>query len=164
MDRNLRDELRGLIRSLRTVQSIQLDKQLFRTVQLHSNNAFYRFLLKLCELIHDEVLSSEDHGPYLFRDFLRDSRQMAALFEAFVYNFYRRECPLAEVKSERIYWDASSEDDPELTFLPSMETDISLRTAYRTLIVDTKFYQETLQLGLRTRRCIPVTCTSCFPT
>src|SRR5262249_38413889 len=53
--------------------------------------------------------------------------------------------PQLEVKRERIYWAAHSNDDPELQFLPAMQTDISIRQPGRTLIIDAKFYQQTLQ-------------------
>jgi len=145
LDRRLHDELRALSRSLGGVRSVHLHKQLFRMVQLHGNNGFYRFLLNLCELILDTSLSTEEEGQYRFREFVRDPKRMPALFEAFVYNFYRRECPEVDVRSECIRWAATSEDDPDLSFLPRMQTDISLRTPGRTLIIDTKFYQQTLQ-------------------
>ncbi len=140
LDQKLHDELRALSRSLSMIRNVHVTKQLFRTVQLHGNNAFYKFLLNLCELILDASLSTEEQGQHRFRDFVRDPRRMAELFEAFVYNFYRRECHHFEVRSERIYWTASSEDDPGLNFLPSMQTDIFLRSLGRTIIMDTKFY------------------------
>ena len=67
------------------------------------------------------------------------------LFENFVFNYYRIENPKYQVKKERIAWLATSLTDPNLTLLPSMETDISLRDENRTIIIDTKFYRETLQ-------------------
>ena len=87
----------------------------------------------------------EKTGSYKFRDFLRDERKMAKLFEDFVFNFYRIESSEFAVKKERIYWAASSETDPNLQLLPTMETDISLRDEKRTIIIDTKYYKNTLQ-------------------
>lgn len=144
VDEGLKAELRALTRALRQITQIPLHRSLFRTVQLYGNNGFYRFLLKVCELILDTALSTEDEGIYRLRDFVRDPVRMPALFQAFIFNFYRHHCRSARVKSERIDWNAVSEDDPELAFLPSMFTDISVRTDQRTLIIDTKFYQRTL--------------------
>ena len=45
----------------------------------------------------------------------------------------------------RLTWQASSASDPDLTFLPRMHTDISVRNAHQTIIIDAKYYQETLQ-------------------
>jgi 5-methylcytosine-specific restriction enzyme subunit McrC len=70
---------------------------------------------------------------------------MARLFENFVFNFYRIERKNLNIRKERIYWEASSESDPDFRFLPTMETDISVRSSDRTLIIDTKFYKETFQ-------------------
>ena len=49
------------------------------------------------------------------------------------------------MKRERIEWAGKSEDDSSLSFLPGMLTDISIRVPGRTLIVEAKFYQESLQ-------------------
>lgn len=141
----LRIRLKGLDRDLGGISVVPLGKQLFRRVQLHGNNRFYRFLLSICELILDTALASEDKGGYQFRDFIRNDKRMAALFESFVFNFYRIHRPDLKISSERIYWQASSQSDPSLTFLPSMKTDISVRSVDKTLIIDTKFYRDTMQ-------------------
>ena len=145
LDGELRKKLRVLYRRLRGVDDIALTKLVFRKVQLHSNNRFDRFLLNICELVQASYLIDERTGTYKFRDFLRDERRMAKVFQDFVFNFYRIEREDLSVKKERIYWAASSETDPHLHLLPTMETDISLRDEGRTIIIDTKYYQETLQ-------------------
>lgn len=144
LDPGLRDKLRKLSTSLRAISTCDLNKRAFRTVQLHNNNGFYKFLLHLCELILESSIPTEDPGTYRFRDFDRDPSQMARLFEKFILNFCQRECPAATTKSERIRWTAGSSDDPKLEFLPLMQTDISLRRPGRTLIIDAKYYQDTL--------------------
>jgi 5-methylcytosine-specific restriction enzyme subunit McrC len=147
LDPGLREQLRGLNRELGGISEIPLTKHAFRKVQLHSNNRFYRFLLNICELVLDMSIADEEAGNYRFRDFVRDERKMARLFENFVFNFYRHHRPDLQIKKERIYWQASSDSDPDLVFLPTMETDISVRSKdpAKTLIIDTKFYKETFQ-------------------
>ena len=147
LDAGLRLKLRGVDRELGGISVIPLTKQLFRTVQLHGNNRFYRFLLSICELVLDMSLVDEAEGEYKFRDFIRDEKAMARLFESFIFNFYRTERPDLDIRKERIYWQASSGSDPELRFLPTMETDISVRDKphTKTLIIDAKFYKETFQ-------------------
>jgi 5-methylcytosine-specific restriction enzyme subunit McrC len=44
------------------------------------------FPLRICELIHKNMLVSEKAGTSKFIDFVRDERQMAVLFEDFVRN------------------------------------------------------------------------------
>lgn len=143
----LRSKLRLLDRELGGISRISLAKRLFRSVQLHANNRYYSFLVSICELVLNLSLLSETPGDFRFRDFVRDERAMARLFESFVFNFYQRELPELDFRKERIYWNASSTTDPGLSFLPTMQTDISVRDRphSKTLIIDTKFYKETLQ-------------------
>lgn len=147
LDVALRKSLRGLDRDLHGIKEIPLTKNLFQQVQLHGNNRYYRFLLSICELVLDMSLVDEATGEYSFRDFIRDERAMARLFESFIFNFYQKERPELDVRKERIYWQAISQGDPELRYLPTMETDISVRDKphTRTLIMDAKFYQQTFQ-------------------
>jgi 5-methylcytosine-specific restriction enzyme subunit McrC len=143
--KDLRHDAGLLVRQLRDVEDIKLSRQVFRKVQLHGNNRYYRFLLHVCSLLMEQALMDERSGSYRFRDFVRDERAMARLFEKFLLNFYRKEQSTYQVKKERIYWQASSSDDPGLSMLPTMETDISLRSSEKTLIIDAKYYSRTLQ-------------------
>lgn len=147
LNRELRLKLRSLYRELGGITDVPLSRSLFRSVQLHSNNRFYRFLLNICELVLTMSLVDEAEGKFRFRDFVRDDKAMARLFESFVFNFYRIERPDLNIRKERIYWEASSSSDPDFRFLPTMETDISVRDRPHTwtLIIDTKFYRETFQ-------------------
>ena len=145
LDKTLRKKLMSLYRDLHEIEDVPLNKFLFRRVQLNSNNRFYRFLLNICEMVQSAWLIDEQSGKYRFRDFIRDDRMMARLYESFILNFYKTELKSANVKKERIYWNATSETDPNLKYLPSMETDISIRDNNRTLIIDAKYYSKTFQ-------------------
>jgi len=145
LDSTLRKKLLVLHRSLGNIDDVPLGKFLFRKVQLQSNNRFYRFLLNICELVQASWLVDERTGQYKFRDFIRDDHRMAKLFEDFILNFFKIERRDLEVRKERIYWAATSEGDPNLEYLPTMETDISIRDDRRTLIIDAKYYKDTLQ-------------------
>lgn len=144
IDHDLCLRLKQLHKSLRGIEELKLSPQHFRLVQLHSNNGFYRFLLNVCELVHVAALPDQGSGTFRFRDFVRDERKMARVFQDFVYNFFRLERPDLRVKREKIKWKASSESDPRLSLLPSMETDISIRKGLRRIIIDTKYYSQTL--------------------
>jgi 5-methylcytosine-specific restriction enzyme subunit McrC len=145
LDETLRKKLRVLCRNLGDIEDIPLTKLAFRQIQLNGNKRFYRFLLNVCELVQGTWLVDEATGTYRFRDFLREERQMARLFEEFIFNFYRIERPEMTARKERIYWVASSEEDPELQLLPTMLTDVVLRDSRRTIVIDAKYYKETLQ-------------------
>lgn len=144
LDNAIRHELNLLYRRLSDVRTIPLRKRHFGMVQLHSNNAFYEFLLNICELIHDLYLPSEGTGTTRFRDFLRDQGKMALLFEAFVRNFYAREQHEYKVSRIDIEWNVPLSDENLRSFLPKMQTDIFLDSPGRKMIIDTKYYRETL--------------------
>ncbi len=145
LNKELKGKLLKLYRSLHDVDDVPLNKFLFRKIQLNSNNRFYRFLLNICEMVLSSWLLDEQSGKYKFKDFIRDDRAMARLYESFILNFYKMELKGSDVKKEKIKWTASSETDPSLSYLPSMETDISIRDKDRTLIIDAKYYSRTFQ-------------------
>lgn len=132
-----------LYRMFPSVSRIQLCPQHFRQIRLHRNNTFYGFILKVCQLIHECLLTTENPGEYLFTDFRRDEQKMALLFEKFVYNFYCREVKEYKIRRENIRWQftASAAHQP---YIPLMRTDITLENQKRKIIIDTKYYTRTL--------------------
>ena len=125
------------------VKNIAIKNQDFRRVQLHRNNAFYGFLLHV-ELVHMELFPKQTGSASSFASLLKDERRMSWIFERFVRNFFRQEPNELRVSSERIYWDISGDGRGKPA--PSrMETDVSLRSAARTVIIDAKYYAKTLQ-------------------
>ena len=142
----LRDKLAGTDRRLHEVGNVPLSSRVFRSVQLHSNNRFYRFLLEVCRLIHDNLLVDERTGTVKFRDFVRDERRMWMLFERFAWNFYRREQTTFSVGRNRVRWKVTTGTPEAVRLLPTMLTDISLTSADRKIVIETKFYRRTLDL------------------
>jgi 5-methylcytosine-specific restriction enzyme subunit McrC len=131
-------------RRLNEISDIELSNDHFRLVQLHRNNAFYVFLLDVCLIIHNNLLPDERSGEMVFRDFVRNEGDLAALFEKFVRNFLAREQNHYRVTSSRLKWNATA-DTAALEFLPVMQTDIVLSSIDRKIVIDTKFYSEALQ-------------------
>jgi 5-methylcytosine-specific restriction enzyme subunit McrC len=147
LDTKLREEVREVLRWLRQVESVRLSSQLFRRVQLHRNNLYYAFLLNVCELIYDQLLVDERSGHSRFRDFLRDENRMNRLFQSFIYNFYKLEQKEFKVAAPRIYWQALPATDEAAEYLPVMQTDVCLTKQDRKLILECKYYRETLQIS-----------------
>jgi 5-methylcytosine-specific restriction enzyme subunit McrC len=138
----LKKEIRTIIYRLHEVNEIILTDTIFHQVQINRNNSFYAFLLNISELIHNNLLINEETGHFQFKDFLRDERQMARLFEEFIRNFYKIEVTEAKVFREDLLWKMAGETHQ---FLPKMQTDISIKINDRKLIIDAKYYKETLQ-------------------
>lgn len=144
LDARLRKRVHAIRRGLHGISEIPLSSHTFRTVQLHGNNRFYRFLLNVCQLIHEERLPDREGGAHRFREFVRDERIMARVFENFLLNFIRIEIPCWTVSRERFSWEATSRTEIGLSLLPCLETDVSLRRGGEYKIIEAKYYQETL--------------------
>jgi 5-methylcytosine-specific restriction enzyme subunit McrC len=130
-------------------REIELNPAVFSRITIHRNNGYYKFLLQVCELIVSYTIPGQHSGTVCFQDFLRDERRMAYLFQHFVFNFLRKEQTSYRVKKEEhLDWPAQAIDGErsgDLKFLPSMETDICLRSHERTVVIDTKYYADVLK-------------------
>ena len=145
IDETLALELRNLLMVFENVSERRLSKPLFRQVQIHRNNAFYDFLIRICELIYDTTLPEYGGDRFRFSDILRDEQKMALVFENFVRNFLRLEQNEYQVTPLQLRWDAVA-DEEQLQMLPVMRTDIHLKKEGFRVIIDTKYYIEALQL------------------
>ncbi len=147
-----RQQLQEQARILRDITPIRITSSLFRRVQLHRNNRYYRFLLNVCELVHQSLLPTEEAGRTRLRDFTRDAGKMAALFEKFVKSFYIREQQEFTVGAVQFPW--IKDGAPEaIDLVPGLNTDVSLKSSDRSIILDCKFYGNaisTTQYGTKT--------------
>lgn len=123
------------------VHQTDLKQVRWSSFTFHRNNITYRLLMDLCYIIVDGLLLTEESGKYRLANFIDDST-MHHLFERFVLKYYRKHFPELKPKGSFIQWDV---DDDVRSFLPSMRTDITLTLGERTLIIDTKMYQKTMQ-------------------
>jgi 5-methylcytosine-specific restriction enzyme subunit McrC len=142
VDKRLRDQLHQQALALRHIDPIPITTNLFRRVQLHRNNRFYQFLLNVCELIHDSKLPEQNDGKTRFRDFIRDPDRMPYLFQHFIRNFYAREQKQFRVGSVQLKWTTTGSEEDAVAVLPIMQTDVSLWSEQRRVIVECKFYRE----------------------
>ncbi|AKQ46418.1 hypothetical protein TH63_13560 [Rufibacter radiotolerans] len=130
------------------ITPITVRPAVFRKIQLHRNNRQYKLLLSICELVWLRLLSTEQEGVHPFKDFLRDKKQMAYLFEKFLLNFYKRHLNREEwqVSAKQLSWQLTPVEDPSHSaYIPSMQTDISLISRHRHLVMDAKYYPKALK-------------------
>lgn len=146
LDKSIRMELLEVYKRLLHISDISLTANHFKKIALHRNNLFYRFVLNVAFIIHENISLDEKTGTYEFIDFVRDERKMARLFEYFVRNFFREALRHSDyvVGSETIRWKVTEPDPTTLEYLPIMKTDISLTSPNRKIIIDTKYYAECL--------------------
>jgi 5-methylcytosine-specific restriction enzyme subunit McrC len=147
IDPRIRDRLRGVHLHLVGVSEIRLAREHFNRVQIHRNNRLYHFVLHICRLIFDSVLVDEKSGRSRFHNFLEDEASMGRVFEDFVFNFYQREQADDAVSRPHIHWHGKQGSKKDLQQLPIMRTDVVLRNAKRTLVLDTKYYAKALLKG-----------------
>jgi 5-methylcytosine-specific restriction enzyme subunit McrC len=143
LDSDLKEQLVGIYRRFHGIDEIELGGKTFRSVHLHRNNYFYDFPMKVCELVYENLLVGDRTGDARFRDFLRD-KKMWQLFQEFVRNFYCRELPGFKVTAGGIPWRGHGLSDRASSSLPRMNTDITLVSGDRKIIIDTKFYKQAL--------------------
>jgi 5-methylcytosine-specific restriction enzyme subunit McrC len=138
--RELRQELRSLVRAMDGVTLVPPTAHMFGQLQLGRNDGDYALPLAICELVHRLELPTEAAGDHALAALLRDEITFHQLFERFVRNFWRTHLDEQEVRRETLQWF----DELGCTLVPSMITDITLvqRSApHRRVVVDTKYYR-----------------------
>lgn len=145
LDSEIRRRVHRLHRKLDAISEIRIARRDFGRVQLHRNNRAYDFALRICLIIHDNLMIEEGNGWAKFRDFRSDPQQMGALFENFVFNFFHVEQKHFRVSRPHIDWHDAQGAEADLLRLPLMRTDVVLEAADRCVILDTKFYAEALK-------------------
>jgi len=152
LDKQLKNELVSLRRMFPDIDQIEITNSLFKQVKLNRNNRFYGFLMNVCQIVYESTFPSEEHGKYKFSDFTRDDNKMNQLFEAFVRNFYKIEQQQYKVGIEIIEWQFENPEIESSQYLPQMKTDITLQNDIEKIIIDAKFYRETMSLNYEKER------------
>ncbi len=151
LDGDVRSEVRSAYRRLDGVSHVRLKRKTFGRVQLGGNRRLGHFLLSVCRLLYESSVVDEKTGRTAFRDFRRDEATMWALFEEFVTGFYQREQSVYRVnpgRRRRIDWaDSYAENDSDRARIPVMAADVILESSDRRIIMDTKYYKDTLARG-----------------
>jgi 5-methylcytosine-specific restriction enzyme subunit McrC len=143
LDREVRRHVRTSYARLEEISSIRLTRRSFSSVQLHQNIRFYRFLIDVCLLLFECLIPDQATGTFRFRDVTQDDERMHRVFERFLYNFYKHEQELFDVRRSQFPWaDASGDGIP---MLPVMRTDITLLRPGQSIVIDAKYTPHALQ-------------------
>ena len=137
-----RRQLRKLLLFFGDVTDIAPSAIRWSGLKYHRNNAAYYMLINICHLAIKGLLLTTERGEYRLAKWLNDG-QMHRLFEKFVLAYYKKEHHELNVSASQINWDIVGEADR--TFLPTMQTDITLTRGDKTLIIDTKWYSQAMQ-------------------
>lgn len=110
-------------------------------LQFNKNNQTYQMLIFVCYLILKGLLQTTSSGNVKIMTFL-DEQRMYKLYEKFILEYYRKEHPELKVTASQIPWNI---DDGYIEMLPIMQSDIMLKKDDKTLIIDAKYYGQTIQ-------------------
>ena len=135
-------KLKQLMLFFHNVQLIDIHTIRWNALRFDRNNRNYRMLLYLCYFIISEWIMTTEDGKYKMRGFSDD--HMCRLFEKFVLEYYKRHHPKLKPCAAQIEWNIEKEQST-INILPIMQTDILLTMEERTLIIDTKYYTNSMQ-------------------
>lgn len=140
ISKSRKKDIRALMSYLSEVSPINL-RDAEWNLRFDRNNQTYRMLVSVCYLVAKGLLQTQSDGSLKMADFL-DERRMHALYEKFVLEYYRREHPELDASASQIPW---ALDDGITEMLPIMQSDIMLSHGEKTLIIDAKYYDHSLQ-------------------
>ncbi len=150
VEKNLKKELKKFLPFFKEIDNIKLSEKIFHDLTWNRNNSYYSLAITICELIFTYRLPEDSlDGKIHFKDFVTIyEKELASLYENFVFNFYKKELTNIKVHRPIINWNLES--DPFTNneeYLPLMKTDIVLEKVDSQLIIDTKFYKNFLENG-----------------
>lgn len=122
------------------VDYVEIDKYSFQKLHFNKSNYYYFYMIKICELIFNLQMLSEESGKYVFYDLFSSDENMNEVFELFVYKFYEYELPKGyTVKYQsQLNWNLTGGNQ---SLLPIMKMDTLIKSEKETTIIDTKYYK-----------------------
>jgi 5-methylcytosine-specific restriction enzyme subunit McrC len=142
----LRHKLRRLTRDLDGVDLIELKIDFIHRQQLGRNDADYRLMLAICELLLRRQMPTETAGSHKLPGLDRDALTMYRIYERFVANFYKLHLGEWTVSSQvQLSWHMRQTSN----YMPTMSPDLILqhKTTGRMVVLDTKFTPNSLILN-----------------
>ena len=139
----LRHGLRRLVRDLPGIDLIELKVDFIRRQQLGRNDADYRLMLAICEMLLQRQMPTETTGSRKLPGLDRDAMTLYRIYERFVANFYKLHLSEWTVTSQvRLSWHMGKTSN----YMPMMSPDLVLqhRTTDRMVVLDTKFTANSL--------------------
>ena len=133
-------KLKNILRYFSEVDLIDL-RDVNWKIRFDRNNQTYRMLIGVCYLTVKGLLQTTKKGNAKLMNFI-DDQLMSRLYEKFILNYYKKEHPQINASASQIKWQL---DDSEDYLLPRMQSDIMLEYLDKVLIIDAKYYKNTLQ-------------------
>lgn len=141
-----KDSLRRLLPYLDAVTPIAPTSIRWDALTYHRANTTYRLLLSVCELVVRGLLPKQDAGTTKLSTWISDDA-MSSLYERFLREYYNVHHPELTPSASAVSWDYDHANALGAEQLPAMRTDLTLRREQRTLIIDAKYYSQSMQAG-----------------
>lgn len=136
-------KLRKLMIYFETVDEIPSCSILWNTLRYDHNTRTYQMLHSLCYFLLQSRLLTTEGGNVRMERF--SDAHMNLLFQRFVMEYYKKKHPEYKAQAKQIKWDLCENESVSASMLPIMQTDITLAVGDRMLIIDTKYYGQTVQ-------------------
>lgn len=132
-------DIKKLIPYFGTVDDLDLT-HLDWKIAYNKVNQSYEMIIEICHMLVKGLLQTEQAGDTKLNSFFENN--LPRLYEKFILEYYRREWPEINANADQVPWNT---DDGIITFLPVMQTDITLRYRDRVHIIDAKYYTLSMQ-------------------
>lgn len=106
-------------------------------LSFHANNKIYEMIINVCYFVITGLIQTTDIGSRKVMAFSEE--HMERLYEKFILEYYRYEHPEINAAHSQIEWNIDKEDS-SIIKLPKMQTDVTLTTKNKKLIIDAKYY------------------------
>ena len=146
VSRERQDDLRRLLPYFDSVEQVAPVSIRWSQLSFSRSSAPYRMLMGTCELVIRGLLPTEDPGANSLLSWVTDE-EMSSLYERFLREYYRLHHPELSPSATKVQWDLDGEASSGMEQLPAMYTDITLRRGDRTVIIDAKYYSESMQVS-----------------
>lgn len=143
--KNNKRKLKRVLMYFGSVDTLDCKHIEWNKIQYHKNNLSYKMLMNVCYLIVKGMLMTTDEGVIKLSRFI-DDQNMAALYERFIFEYYKKAYPQFIVTRSHIKWNS---EDGIIDLLPRMRSDVMIEYKGKTLIIDAKYYDSSLKTNTR---------------
>ena len=141
-------QLKRILLFFKDVKEINVKDIKWERIGYWRNNQNYCMLLNICRLLIEEMILTTEQGEYKLASFLSEEK-LSRLYEKFILEYYKYHYKDLHPNASKIVWSVERGD---IEFLPVMRTDITLTQKEKTLIIDAKYYENTMQYYYDTKK------------
>lgn len=138
--RENKSKLHRVLLFFRDISTIEPSSIKWNTLPIYRGNQSYRMLMNLCHLILTDLLMTTEEGSYKLMEL--SDQNMNLLYERFILEYYKMHHPYLKPKARIIHW-LLEEGTPD--HLPIMQTDTTIQFEDKTLIIDAKYYGNSMR-------------------